>query len=115
MPSVVCKHCGQPLPTIRLGVRLTPLKARIFDLIRRAGPDGIAGEDLFALTLAARRAQRSTLKAHVWQINDAIEGTGYRIHGRADRYRLKADHGKDETRWQAFQTATRSRHARRDS
>ena len=36
-----CQRCGQRLPEIRLGVRLTPLKARIFDLIRRAGPDGI--------------------------------------------------------------------------
>ena len=28
-----CPSCGQALPEMRLGVRLTPLKARIFDAI----------------------------------------------------------------------------------
>jgi DNA-binding response OmpR family regulator len=79
-----CKACGQPLPDIRAGVRLTPLKARIFDAIKRAGPDGISADDLFALVYSARerRASRRTLKAHVWQINDQLADAGqYRIVG----------------------------------
>lgn len=82
MTKRVCECCGQPMPETRLGVRLTPLKARIFDAIKRAGYDGIDRNDLFALVFSNRPVKRSCLKSHVWQINDAIEDTGYRIEGR---------------------------------
>jgi hypothetical protein len=84
----ICESCGQSLPFFRIGVRLTPLKARIFDLIEQAGPAGIDGDDLFAIAFAGRNAARSTLKEHVWQINNVIEDIGYRIVGRGGVYRL---------------------------
>ena len=27
-----CNYCGQPLPEVRLGVRLTPLKAHVYQI-----------------------------------------------------------------------------------
>lgn len=83
-----CPHCHQPLPLVRLGVRLPELKARIFDLVVRGGPDGIAGDDLFALAYGdnapvgkgiRRVRNRKTLKSHIGQINELIEDAGYRI------------------------------------
>src|SRR5262245_12961625 len=90
MAREVCPHCHQTLRVSRLGVSLSPLKARILDLITRAGPDGIAGDDLFRLVFEDRRGWRSkpirrtTLKSHIWQINDALDGTGHRIMVRHD-------------------------------
>ena len=87
-----CTHCGQTIPdTMRCGVKLTPLKARIFDLVRRSGPDGIESAALYDIafdnTLPKKRT-RNTLKAHVWQINEAIDGAGFRICGSGGVYRL---------------------------
>jgi hypothetical protein len=78
-----CPHCHQPINKVRLGVPLTPLKAAIFDAIRRAGPDGIDTDILFWLVFGERErpVSRQTLKSHVWQINDAIADTGFRIKG----------------------------------
>ena len=88
MPSSRCPHCGRPLPEVRLGVQLTPLKARIFDVVHRAGPDGIESNDLHAIAFADREVSHETLKAHVWQINDLITDVGHRIVGGGGRYRL---------------------------
>jgi DNA-binding winged helix-turn-helix (wHTH) protein len=76
-----CNYCGQELPEIRLGVRLTPLKARIFDLIQRGGEDGIDRRDLFDIVYAGEDVQRTVLKSHIHQINEEIEDAGYRIVG----------------------------------
>lgn len=76
--KMICSHCGQPLPEKRLGVRLTPLKARIFDLVKRAGPAGIFSDDLLAMVFPKGR-KRGTLKSHIWQINELIADEGYRI------------------------------------
>jgi hypothetical protein len=77
-----CPHCGQPLPEIRLGVRLTPLKARIFDLVQRGGRDGIDRSDLFDIVFGGTGRCRGTLKSHIVQINGLIADEGYRISGR---------------------------------
>jgi len=75
---------------MRLGVPLTPLKARLFDAVSRAGPDGISGDDLFTIVFSERRASRmSGLKSHVWQINTAIALAGWRIDGRGGFFRLR--------------------------
>jgi DNA-binding winged helix-turn-helix (wHTH) protein len=78
-----CPYCSQPLPEIRLGVRLTPLKARIFDLVQRGGADGIDREDLFDIVFGGTGRCRETLKAHIFQINELIADEGYRITGRS--------------------------------
>jgi DNA-binding winged helix-turn-helix (wHTH) protein len=77
-----CNYCGQPLPSIRLGVRLTPLKARIFDIIQRGGRDGVDRCDLFDIVFGDSEVDKKTLKSHVNQINELIEDTGYQIRGR---------------------------------
>jgi hypothetical protein len=81
-----CSYCGQALPEFRLGCRLPDLKARIFDLVSRAGRDGIQGDDLFAAAYDDQpvrwkheRAKRNTLKAHVHGINSSIRRAGYQI------------------------------------
>ena len=83
-----CDYCGQALPEIRLGVRLTAFKAQLFDLVRRGGVDGIRSDDLYSLLYPDGGGSRHTLKAHVWQINEMIADEGYRIEGRGSHYRL---------------------------
>jgi hypothetical protein len=85
--SAICTYCGRSLPEIRLGVRLTPLKARIFDIVQRSGDDGIGRRDLFDIVFDdddahSRKHSFHTLKAHLNQINELIEDTGFRIEGR---------------------------------
>jgi len=75
-----CPHCGQPSVIYRVGRRLTPLKARIFDAVKRAGKGGIDADDLFGLIFTEQHS-RHTLKSHIWQINDLLEDTGTTIHG----------------------------------
>ena len=87
MKGVLCPYCNQPLPEMRLGVRLTPFKARLFDVVARAGSDGIMGEDLYNLVCTEGQS-RDTLKVHIWQINDILEDEGYRIRGGRYGYRL---------------------------
>ena len=84
MPTQRCAHCGQILPEFRLGVRLADHKARIFDLIRRSGVDGIAGDDLFTIAYDGSRvrwkrddASRKALKAHVWGSTLVADGKVY--------------------------------------
>jgi len=83
-----CDSCGQALPEMRLGVRLTAFRARLFDLVRRSGVDGIHSEDLYSQLYPDGGGSRQTLKAHVWQINELIADEGYRIDGRGSSYRL---------------------------
>ena len=89
MKPRLCHHCGQPLPEIRLGVRLTSFKARIYDIVMRAGVDGISSRDLFDMIYPdGGDFSRETLKAHIWQINDRIRDEGYAIKGLDGYYRL---------------------------
>lgn len=76
-----CFHCGQEIPQERLryGIELSPLKTRILDAVKRAGDDGIGGHDLFDLFLRERGVGRDVLKCHVYQINEKLAGTDYRI------------------------------------
>jgi hypothetical protein len=58
--TTCCPFCHQTIGTMRLGVRLTPLKTAIVDQIKAAGDIGIASEELmYALwdrdAAAARR------------------------------------------------------------
>lgn len=73
---------------MRLGVRLTAFKARLFDLVQRGGIDGIPADDLYSLLYPDGDGSRQTLKAHVWQVNEMIADEGYRIEGRGSSYRL---------------------------
>lgn len=82
----LCPHCHQPMPEIRFGVRLSPLKARIFDLVKRAGDIGIATSDIMNAVYEGPVA-RELIAMHIHQINDQMASTSWRIRGhRASRY-----------------------------
>lgn len=79
-----CRHCGQPLHGQRLGVYLPPLKAAIFDAIHAGGDLGASTEDLQQLAIwADRRTQKLpaavTIRAHIWQINEFLAETDWRV------------------------------------
>jgi hypothetical protein len=59
-------------------VRLTPLKASIVDKIKAAGDIGLSSEELHN-ALWERAVTKHTVKAHVWQINELLAETDYRI------------------------------------
>jgi hypothetical protein len=70
----------------RLGVRLPPLKVAILDKIKAAGELGIASEEIIADLYSDRRAVSvTTVKAHIFQINDQLVSTDWHI--RSDRRR----------------------------
>jgi len=93
MSTEFCPQCHQVMPhSTRIGVSLTPLKARIFDLIDKAGEAGISGADINAIVFENGRS-RDTIKAHIWQINEALMDSGWQIIGdRWNGYRLKRRH-----------------------
>ena len=75
-----CPHCGQPMPQIRCGVRLYPQTARVFDIIKSAGPAGISGNAILLRAYAGmKKPSWTTLKAHIWQARIALRDTDYRI------------------------------------
>ena len=76
----VCACCGQPLPEVRGGIRLSPLKAQIFNIIRRAGVDGVTIETINALCFEGR-STAVNVRTHVVQINDAFAGSELQIFG----------------------------------
>ena len=70
---------------------MTHLQQRLFDLVRRAGPNGLAGDDLMTLLYMVRlppyaggnkqKRSRLALKSVVWTVNKKIRARGLRIHG----------------------------------
>ena len=62
--------CHQPIAHERAGVRLSPLKAAIFDAIKAAGQSGVASYGL--LHLFERPVKRSTVKVHVGQMQTLL-------------------------------------------
>jgi hypothetical protein len=89
-----CPHCGKELgDTARIGVHLSVLKAKIYDLVKRAGREGIDRDLLFDLVMRIRGVKRNTLKTHISQINDLLAGTDYQIRcGKGNlNYRLMKD------------------------
>jgi hypothetical protein len=94
-----CPHCDQVLPEIRLGVALPPIKCRIFDIVSRAGRDGIDSEALFSVVYnnnmpsgkgIRETRSRKTLHNHIGQLNGRLEDAdaGYRIVHSSGAYRL---------------------------
>jgi hypothetical protein len=91
MAVAVCPHCGQPIASERLGVRLTPLKARIIDVIKAAGEVGVSSAELVYDVYGdrARVPLTSAIKSHVWQINEVLEQTGWVIQSDRRRWFLR--------------------------
>jgi hypothetical protein len=97
---MTCPTCGQPVVETRCGIKLTPIKVRIFDLIQRSGEEGIPSTALNILVFDGM-ASPNTVKAHIWQINNVIEDEGWRIRQTVPRggyclYRLeqRTENGK---------------------
>lgn len=83
-----CPHCGAVLKFNRVGIRLTPIKARLFDLIKASGDIGTSLTEL-ASTVYPQASSPSryvdSVKSHINQMNDILVETEYRIV--ADRER----------------------------
>ena len=81
-----CPHCGAPLPIKRYGVAFTRLKAKILDLAEK----GIESDALYERVFSGReRPSREAMKAHIWQINDALANTDWRIVHRHGSYLME--------------------------
>jgi hypothetical protein len=48
MREHICPHCHQTIGAMRLGVRMTPLKAAIVDRIKAAGDIGVSSDEIIA-------------------------------------------------------------------
>jgi hypothetical protein len=69
-PAMTCPHCHR---TERVGAPMSALKAAIFDRIRRAGDIGVTSEEIRADVYGDRRpVSATTIKSHVWQINELL-------------------------------------------
>jgi hypothetical protein len=82
MTKHVCPHCRQPLINTRIGVRLSPIKARIFDSVRSAGEAGVSRATLEQM-IYGRAVSEKNIKAHIQQINEMFAHTDWSI--RSDR------------------------------
>jgi hypothetical protein len=90
----VCPRCHQSVDDIRLGVRLTPLKAALFDRIKAAGDIGISTTEIIQEVYRDRSPIKETaIKSHVNQINDLLAGTEWRIRSDGRRWFLHGDGG----------------------
>lgn len=86
-----CAHCGQAM-LVRFGIKLTPKKAEILDMITSVtkGRGGIEAESLGWVFYPgeAKRIATQRVKAHVCQINDLLVSTHYRIKNQDGLYQL---------------------------
>lgn len=52
MKVPVCKCCGHPIVPDEIGVVLTPLQRRVFNIVKTAGAAGISGKDIMGMVYA---------------------------------------------------------------
>ena len=55
MKVPLCKCCGHPIIADEIGVVLTPLQRRIFNIVKGAGSAGIRGKDVMEIVYANAR------------------------------------------------------------
>jgi|SRR5262245_26255982 len=77
----ICSKCHQTISTSRVGVRLTLLKARIFDKIKAAGDLGISSAELHYDIYRGYGRERASnmMRVHIGQINEVLLETSWRI------------------------------------
>jgi hypothetical protein len=74
-----CPLCGAAFAG---GVRMPARKAAIFHCIKAAGDVGVSSAEILnEIYIDGRMPQLSSIKAHVFQINDLLEETDLRIAG----------------------------------
>jgi DNA-binding response OmpR family regulator len=83
----VCPYCNAPLVTERLGIHMSPLKARLFDAVKHAGEEGVTAAELKRCW--TKRISSTTVRVHVSQINELLEVTDWHISSDGTGYRLK--------------------------
>jgi hypothetical protein len=80
-----CPLCHQHYAVERLGIRLTPLKARIVDYIKASGDLGASTQELRHELYGPRtRRLGATIRVHIYQINDQLESTNWVIRSETD-------------------------------
>ena len=86
--ATVCPTCHQPITIERLGVRMSPLKARLVDRIKQSGDLGITVRELIDDLFGGART-RNCVSQHLKHINDLLEETDWVIgsDGRGNRSR----------------------------
>lgn len=82
MATSFCPQCHRPMPhLVREGVSMTPLKARIFDVIERSKDSGITIEYLNRICFDGRSSPVN-IRMHIHQINELLSETEVRIRGK---------------------------------
>jgi hypothetical protein len=87
----VCQCCGQPIRQVeRLGIRMSPMKAKIFDMVKAAGDRGIDGESLHIRLYCGRdkKPQYHAIHINIFQLNELLDATPYRISSIEGSYRM---------------------------
>jgi len=79
-----CPLCHQHYAVERLGIRLTPLKARIVDYIKASGDLGASTEELRHELYSSKDVVGATVRVHIHQINDLLESTKWIIRSESD-------------------------------
>lgn len=79
-----CAACGQTIPEpLSVGVKLSPIRTRIFEAVRRAGAGGICRDDLMDVVYGNAAdggpGSANVIAAHVAQINKLLAPLGRRI------------------------------------
>jgi hypothetical protein len=82
-----CPHCHS---VERFGARMTRLKAAIIDHVQRAGDIGATSLEIMADLYCDRRSvSLTTIKAHIWQINELLDAGDWQIRSDGRRWFLR--------------------------
>lgn len=80
-----CPTCGQTLPAPKPhGLRLSAFRTRLFEIVRRAGPNGITTDDIVSVLYADHpdggpMTAHKCVHVHVYNINKLLRTRGYEI------------------------------------
>jgi hypothetical protein len=84
-----CPHCGQPIaPT---GLRLPPIKSRIYEIVRRC--PGIGAEELRGLVWDGPDGGPENFKClhvHVHQLNNLLAPHGIMVRSQGGGYQIRS-------------------------
>jgi hypothetical protein len=83
-----CPHCHKPLVGTRAGVRLTALKAKIFDAIVAAGDAGLTAREIMVEVYRGRElpADVAVIRNHIMWINKLLGEVDCRIKCKKRRW-----------------------------
>lgn len=85
--DTICPNCRQPIRYARVGVQLSNIKARLFDMLHAAGDIGVSLDEM-RNTLVVEGKSHCTphsVKSHISQMRDVLADAGWAIT--CDRHR----------------------------